>query len=253
MAIRHKNAEFTWSDSFASRNAILETTPYRPEVLFVGTFNPSILKYNFSDFFYGRGYFWPAFMNIIVHQKIVLTGPRIGTNTKRKPAALLPSVDEILTLCNQLKLCFADLILEVLHNNSAQYRQIEDNDNIRFEGKTYNLIRDGRDGPINGLEQLADLGQVHWNTEKIIDFLNGQPSIKYVFLTRQPTGIWKNQWSEIAKQGAVDGRTFTIIHTPSAQGLRGGANMDMLIDKWMAEKNHGIGKWLFEMGAKMPL
>ena len=52
MSITHRFLEHDFGNSFATHNAILDTTPdYEPEVLFIGTYNPDVDdKANVADF-----------------------------------------------------------------------------------------------------------------------------------------------------------------------------------------------------------
>jgi len=51
MPVNHRFLEHDFGNGFQTHNAILDKTPYEPEVLFVGTFNPDVPT-NPSDFFY---------------------------------------------------------------------------------------------------------------------------------------------------------------------------------------------------------
>ena len=68
MTIQHKFFQTIFDNEFETNNAILEITPYKPEVMVVGTFNPNTPNDNFADSFYGRNYFWTAFKNFY-HRK----------------------------------------------------------------------------------------------------------------------------------------------------------------------------------------
>jgi hypothetical protein len=75
MPIRHKFYQTNFGNGYATHNAILDTTPYKPEVMIVGTFNPDTPNNNFADFFYGRNFFWTAFKNLFVHNAVVIPNP----------------------------------------------------------------------------------------------------------------------------------------------------------------------------------
>src|SRR5947209_2470415 len=115
MSIFHKNIQSNWKNGFATHNAILDMTLYNPEILFIGTFNPGTENDNFSDFFYGRNYFWTAFKNYFIHNKIQINKRRMPTNGRKSNSILDPEIAEIFTICTRLKLSFADLILKVLY------------------------------------------------------------------------------------------------------------------------------------------
>jgi hypothetical protein len=248
MAIQHKFYQINFGDGFETNNGILNTTPYIPEVMVVGTFNPNTYNANFADFYYGRNYFWTAFKNLFVHNEILITYRRMPTNGA-PPVILNPQLPEILDICTKLKLTFSDLVLEVLHNNKPVYHSLE-NDNVMFNGVEYNLINDGQRKDIGGLEQLHALGQVNWNTQSIIDYLIVNPQIKTIYFTRQPTKIWAEQWNLIINNENLVGRLMTNIFTPSGLGLRGRPRMYSLLNHWLHNNNPNFGNldhhWLLE-------
>lgn len=82
MPIQHKFKEVDFENRFQTHNAILDVTPYKPEVLILGTFNPNTPGNPFVDFFYGRNYLWTGFKNLFIHNNVVITRKRIGGNTR---------------------------------------------------------------------------------------------------------------------------------------------------------------------------
>lgn len=52
--MQHKFLNYNFENGYQTHNSILDTTPYKPEVIFIGTFNHG-WDWNQSDFFYGRG------------------------------------------------------------------------------------------------------------------------------------------------------------------------------------------------------
>lgn len=53
MEIKHIFYDQDFGDGFSTHGLILET-PYLPEIMIIGTFNPDTPKTNFADFFYER-------------------------------------------------------------------------------------------------------------------------------------------------------------------------------------------------------
>ncbi len=250
MPIFHKFLQKNWENGFETNNTILDITPYKPEVMFIGTFNPETPNANFADFFYGRNYFWPAFKNIFIHHGVTIPNRRMPQNGM--PAAhnlLNPSLAEIFCLCLKLKLTFADLISQVLNNN-AQFNLLP-NDNVIFNNNEYNLIQDGQVGAIGGLAQLNALNQVDWNTNNVINFLCQNPQIRHIYFTRQPNGIWAQHWNLILNHECMVGRQLTNIFTPSGRPLPGPV-MGNLIHHWVHNVAHGFGQlnnaWLVQHG-----
>lgn len=238
--IKHKFFQTNFGNGFETHNAIIDITPYKPEVMIIGTFNPDTPNSNFADFFYGRNYLWTAFKNLFIHKRVVISNRRMPTNGA-PPDILNPTLSEIIDLCIKLKLTFADLIHEVLHNNNPNIQPLP-NDNIIFNGVEYNLIQDGQKGNVGGLEQLNNVNQVNWNTQNIIDYLCMNPQIKTIYFTRQPTGIWAQQWNFIVNHECIAGRLTTNIFTPSGLGLKGKPRMNALLNHWVHNENPDFGK-----------
>lgn len=254
--IRHIFYESQFNNEFGTMNAILNRIPYSPKIMFLGTFNPNSPKTNFADFFYGRNYFWPAIHNLFYYKKIELLTSRMPkrmpkNGKPRKP--IEPTLDIILNHCKELKFTFADLIMEVLHKNDPQYHVL-DNDNICYDGATYNLVQDGRKGQVYGLEQLDSKGQVNWNTDNIAEYLNNNHSIRIIYFTRQPTKIWAKQWEKLKRR--LPDRTFVNIFTPSGQGDPVLNSMPRLLSHWLHNTNASKfgrldNEWLLENGVKI--
>ena len=250
MPIQHKFYQTNFGNGFETHNAILDTTPYKPEVMFVGTFNPDTPNANFADFFYGRNFFWPAFKNLFIHNAMVIPNRRMPPNGIPQ-AVLNPTLQEIFDLCKTLKLTFSDLALEVLQYNNP-VSQLSPNDNVIFNGVEYNLIQDGQNGNVGGLQQLNALAQVNWNAQNIINYLDNNPQIKTIYFTRRPTGIWSDQWNLIINHYFVAGRLTTNIFTPSAAGAPVNHSMTRLLNHWVHNNNPNFGQldnnWLINNG-----
>jgi hypothetical protein len=240
MSIRHKFYQKNFGDGYQTHNAILDVTPYKPEVMIIGTFNPGTPNANFADFFYGRNFFWPAFKNLFSHDAVFLLNRRMPPNGA-PPAILTPTLPEIFGLCFDLKLTFSDLILKVLHNNNPRYQFLE-NDNVILNNQEYNLIQDSRKGNVDGLQQLNQFEQVHWNTQNIIKYLCDNPQIKSIYFTRRPTGIWAIQWNLIINHPCMKGRLTTNIFTPSGAGSPVYRLMQRLLNHWVHNLNPNFGR-----------
>lgn len=240
MPIQHKFYQTNFGDGFETHNAILDITPYKPEVMIVGTFNPNTPNANFADFFYGRNFFWTAFKNLFVHNGVVLLNRRMPTNGV-PPAILDPTLLEIFKLCKKLKLTFSDLVLEVLHSNNPNYQLLQ-NDNVIFNEVEYNLIQDGQKGIVGGLQQLNALRQVNWNTQNIINYLCKNPQIKTIYFTRRPIGIWAAQWNLIVNHSCMAGRFTTNLFTPSGAGAPVNRSMTRLLNHWVHNDNPNFGR-----------
>lgn len=251
MPVQHKFLNHDWMNGFFTENAILKTDFYKPEVLIIGTNNPDTPNANFADFFYGRNYFWPAFKN--------LSNGNFEISTRRMPSngapilPLNPTTFEIFELCKQFKFSFADLISNVL----VTQNQIDflPNDNIVFQGQEYNLINDNARDGIGGLAELNQFNEVEWNTDRIIEFLCLNPQIKYVYFSRQPTGIWEEHWNQIIQSKCAVDKVFSVIYTPSGNALTGSPRMNALMRHWLFNEANNYDtlnhQWLQNCGVNI--
>jgi hypothetical protein len=241
MAVQHKFYQTDFGNRFATNNAILNKTPYKPEVMIIGTYNPVHPNNADVDFFYGRNWFWTIFANYFIHNQTLLNQKRIYNNFQN------PSLDEILDLCIKLKLTFSDLITKTMHNGNPNYNLIPTN-KVHFNNNYFSLIND------NGLEGLNHINQVEWNTQNIINYLIENPTIKYVYLTRKPSGVWQNQWNLISNNLQLQHIHFTNIHSPSGLGLQeaGIPISQSLAKRWIVNNSPNIGvfdnNWLINNG-----
>ena len=116
MPVDHKFLQHNFGQGFETHNAILDTTPYKPEILILGTFNPNTDEdANVADFFYGRNWFWTAFFNILEHNNIHYSKQR------KFYSPFSPTLEEIFRFCIKFKLTFADLIGQALHQGNIQF------------------------------------------------------------------------------------------------------------------------------------
>ena len=213
MPVNHRFLKHNFGNGFATHNAILDTTPYEPEVLFVGTYNPTTNAVNSADFFYGRksSWFWPTMKNLFVHGNVVQFNRRQLVQMGPPPVLINPLLHEVFDLCIDTRMVFADLMKKTFHNRSSDY-QLRKNV-ATYQNVAYNLVDD------NALANLDALGQVKWSTEDVISYLRRTPSIYCVRLTRQPTGVWQQHWNGIVNANYGREINFGTIHTPAGMGL----------------------------------
>lgn len=217
MPINHRFLEHDFGNQFQTHNAILDKVPYEPEVLILGTYNPET-KYPGADFFYGRksSWFWVVMKNIFING--AANQQLIKRVCNRNGQLINPTLPEIQSLSVKIKITFADLIKQTMHNGNPKYilhdNQPNPKDIITYHGTNYNLISD------NDLSALNDLGQVNWGTKDVIKYIQQTPSIKCVRFTRNPDGVWLHQWNQIVLANYT-GRVidFGRIHTPAGVGL----------------------------------
>lgn len=232
-------AGIAWDNRFRTHNAILDT-PYESEVMFIGTFNPDI-DGNMADFFYGRNYFWTALKNLFVHNAIVIP------NRRDALPLLNPTLPEIFELCIDKSLTFGDLITGVLHNAPPPNFNLVPGNKVNIAENDISLIED------NGLAALGAMGQLTWNTDNIIRYLCDHPSIKYIYFTRQPVGIWAAHWNAITNHECMRGRNCRIIQSPTALGMHapGVPAMNGLLHRWVHFPNQIDNGWLVQHGVTL--
>ncbi|HWD87915.1 MAG TPA: hypothetical protein VG367_07305 [Mucilaginibacter sp.] len=255
MPVYHKFVHKYFGSGFETNDAILDTTPgYKPEIIFIGTFNPETGDQ--ADFFYGRNFFWTAFKNLFINNRVLLEGRRMPQRGA-PPLIKNPSLEEILKICVSLKLTFADLIKAVLHNQNPTYQVFPDNQVI-YRGEQYNLIQDDKtskkDVKLLGLRQLEQHRQIDWNTQNIINYLVKNPQIKTIYFTRKPDNIWEQEWSKLKSNPHLAGRKFANIYTPSGRRLPTPV-MNNLLHRWVYNDNIDFGhlenNWLIASGVTL--
>ena len=217
--IKHKFKEKDFGQGFITRNAILETTPYKPEVLFLGTFNPDTDEVsNKADFFYGRNWFWPALFNLFEFKSLKYIKQR------KFHTPLEPTLKQILEFSSKHKLTFADLIQEIEISKETKYKIVKNK--VFIEDESFDLINDG------DLSKLNNHGQVVWSTENVITYLRQNETIKSVYLTRKPCEPFLTEWKKIMEYDFNRKINFYKIFTPSGQGLKGSPRISSLIKHW---------------------
>lgn len=185
MNIRHKfenvpldEPTAIWPNGFATKNAILSTTPYMPEVIIIGSFNHG-WPWNDADFFYGRDmYMWTVMANLFLYNRNILTSRRNPGNRNNTP-----NLNQIFEICKKGKLCFADVVLGIK-------KTIPEVINFRKETALVNgsyLWNDYKDGHLN---QMGHNDWLDSNVSNIIDFINITPTIKHIYFTFATGGNW---------------------------------------------------------------
>lgn len=218
MPIQHKFYQTNFGNGFETHSAILDGTPYDPEVLIIGTFNPNTNgQHNLANFFYGRdNYLIPLIHGIF----------NLQTTYNQLP----PYNDILWPLCNKLKLSFADLITTVFPaNNNAL---LPNTNKLVVNGITYNLLKDLH------LISIDSLGQIIWNVESIANYINNTPSIKYVMLTQKSDTVFRDKFMEIKKLCANNRISFRSIYTPTGQSLSGKPRDLFLAIQWLIEQDN---------------
>jgi hypothetical protein len=205
MAFLHKYQEYDFGNGFQTHNSILDIVPYKPEVIFIGTYNHG-WSWNHSDFFYGRGmYMWPAMANLFLHNSNHLI-------MKRQPNNDIPSISQIFEICKKGKIVFADIIKGIKSNIQA----IEQPENeCVFVNNSY-IWKSYKDSP---LDYMASQGWLDDNVNAIIKYVNSTTTIKHVYFTFK-SGSWIVDKMQEIKQNLRSDILCCSIFTPTASGFR---------------------------------
>ena len=204
MPFLHKYQEYDFGNDFQSHSSILDTVPYDPEVIFIGTYNHG-WSWNYSDFYYGRGmYMWTALGNLFLYNRNHLVNQRNFNNDQ-------PSFEDLFEICRRGKIVFADIVKGIKQNIEAieQPHTKSVIVNNEYIWSTY------KDGP------LDYMGANFWlddNVKAIIDFINDTKTIKHVYFTFKSGNWLVNKLYEISN-GIRDGVTLCSVFTPTANGF----------------------------------
>jgi hypothetical protein len=205
MGIYHKFLNHNFDKDFETRNSILETVPYEPETIFIGTFNHG-WEWNQADFFYGRGmYFWPILANLFIYNNNELISRRSLNNDT-------PNFEEILEICKTAKITFADIVkgtsegVDCLTNEVRKAVLVGDN-------YQWNDYKDGH------LDNLGNRGWLDDNVTDIINYINKTKTIKNVYFTFK-SGNWIVNKKNQILAGIRNDVEVSSIFTPTANGFR---------------------------------
>lgn len=219
MSREHKFLKEKFTKGFYSENAILKNKDFKPEVVFLGTFNPKTdEKSNPANFFYGRNWFWPLLFSIAQDSDEKFY-------QRRTKKANGPNLDDILDFITEYKLSFADLICEVLPEVKKEQYCIAGN-KIIYQNNFYDLIND------NDLAKLDKKELVKWNRD-IVDYIKQNPSIENVYFTRKYNKAFSTTLDKIESILRDRGLEIKYLYTPSCQGLKGKPRYDKLKSQWL--------------------
>jgi hypothetical protein len=228
MGIPHKFFETDFEEGFGTQNAVLTKTPYKPEILFIGTFNPLTNEdANPADFFYGRNWFWPILFNIFIHNREVV----IQKQRKFYPPNFNPILPEVFGFMKTHKITFADLIRCVFPDKKLSC--VADN-HVIYDNTLYDLIKDG------DLAKLNRKQEVSWSTKYIVAYIKAKPSINQVYFTRKPVNPFTDELDVIQEILNVRGVKIKYLFTPSGQGLKGKPRNQVLMDQWLQSTRVGF-------------
>jgi hypothetical protein len=216
MPFLHKYQEHTFENGFQTHNSILDTVPYKPEVIFIGTYNHG-WSWNESDFFYGRGGFmWPIMANLFLYNHNHLTQKRTARNDN-------PTKQQIFDICESSKIVFADIVKGIKDEIEAVELENENcvlvNQEYRWETRQINNRRVGEYSDTH-LDNLADRNWLDDNVQEIINYVNNTQSIKHIYFTFK-SGNWVVDKLNEIRQGIRNDVSSCSIFTPTANGFGG--------------------------------
>lgn len=212
MPVSHKFLNHNWGNGFWTENAILKTDKYEPEVLFLGTFNHGF-EWNQSDFFYGRGmYMWTIMSNLFIHNENHLIQRRTIENN-------IPSLNQVFEICQKGRFVFADLI-------KGTSKNVKTNSNIQQKIITVHSVENEyywNNYKDNSILDLIDLNFIDDNVKEIINYINENPSIKFIYCTFKSGNHFIQMLNTITNNIRADIQ-IEHIFTPTGNGF--GTNLE---------------------------
>lgn len=225
MSIKHKFIEKDFEKGFYTQNAILKNDSFKPEVLFLGTFNPKTNeKDNPADFFYGRNWFWPLLFSIAKDD---------DSPFKQRKTINPPTLEDILDFTLRHKISFADLICEVLPNKIEKIDYGLAKNKVIYGNDLYDLIND------KDLIKLHKKNEIIWN-EQILNFIKENESIETVYFTRKSTKPFAEILNKVNTLLKDRGAEIKFLYTPSGQGLKGKPRYKKLKEEWLNSTREGF-------------
>lgn len=203
MPFTHKYQEYDFLNGFQTHNSILDTVPYDPEVIFIGTYNHG-WSWNNSDFYYGRDmYMWTILANIFLHNKNLLIKKRNQKNN-------IPEFSQLFEICKRGKIVFADIVKGVSENIKA----CEQNNNTILVNNKYkwSTYKDKE------LDEMGSSGWLDDNVEAILQYINNTKSLNHVYFTFK-SGNWLVDKLNDIINGLSRKISYCSIFTPTANGF----------------------------------
>lgn len=214
MPVLHKYQQHDFGNGFQTHDSILDTVPYEPEVIFIGTFNHG-WPWNFSDFFYGRNmYMWTSLSNLFEYNRNYLISPRTINNPQ-------PSLAQLFEICKKGKIVFADIVkglkddIPVVEDIQEQYVLI--NNEYKWSSRIINASIAGAYSDTH-LEGIAKFGWLDDNVNAIINFVNETTTIKHIYFTFK-SGSWLVDKLNTICNGVRQDVSSCSIFTPTAKGF----------------------------------
>jgi hypothetical protein len=214
MTLLHRYQEHDFRNGFQIHNSVLDTIPYDPEVMFIGTYNHD-WSWNNSDFFYGRGmYMWPVLGNLFLYNHNYFVSPRTAENIQ-------PTFSQIFEICIKGRIVFANIVKGIKDNTpTIEYsndRYVLVNNEFKWGSGIHNGKKAGAYSD-NHIEYMAKLGWIDDNVDAIIKFVNKTASIKHLYFTFK-SGLWLVDKLKTICNGVRQDVSYCSIFTPTAKGF----------------------------------
>lgn len=214
MPLVQKYQQYDFKNGYQTHNSILDIVPYKPEVIFIGTYNHG-WSWNNSDFFYGRGmYMWTVLGNLFLFNNNHLVSARSKKNNQ-------PTIDQIFEICKKGKIVFANIVKgikdEIPVIEDSQERHVLVNNEFFWGSKVIQSKRIGEYADSH-LETMAKYGWLDDNVNAIIKFINETNSIKHIYFTFK-SGIWLVQKRDFIGKNVREDISYCSIFTPTAKGF----------------------------------
>ena len=229
MPFLHKYQEHDFGNGFQTHYSILDTVPYEPEVIFIGTYNHG-WSWNQSDFFYGRGMnMWTILGNLFLYRKNHLIKQRTINNNE-------PTFEQLFEICIKGKIVFADIVKGIKEEIPAIELENENcvliNNEYRWEARKINNKRIGEYSDTH-LDNLAENNWLDDNVDEIISYINNTKSIKHIYFTFKSCNWIVDKLNEI-RRGIRNDVSSCSIFTPTGNGFGG------QIDRPFNERTWGL-------------
>jgi hypothetical protein len=214
MPFLSKFQQHDFQNGFQTHNSVLDTVPYEPEVIFIGTLNHG-WSWNNSDFFYGRGmYMWTVLGNLFIHNSNHLVSPRTANNVQ-------PTLQQLFEICRKGKIVFANIVKglkpEIQTIENIQERYVLVNNEFKWCSGEINGKRIGGYADSH-IENMAKHGWLDDNVDAIMKYINKTTSIKHIYFTFK-SGLWLVEKLNAICNGVRRDVSYCSIFTPTAKGF----------------------------------
>jgi len=214
MLFLHKFHQHDFKNGFQTHYSILDTVPYEPEVMFIGTFNHG-WSWNNSDFFYGRNmYMWTVLGNLFEYNRNYLIAPRTINN-------LQPTFEQLFEICLKGKIVFADIVKGIREDiptmEDIQKHYLLINNEYKWSSRVIN----GSNAGIYSDTYLEDIAKYGWlddNVKAIVKFINETKTIKHIYFTFK-SGSWLVDKLKTICNCVRNDVSSCSIFTPTAKGF----------------------------------